>query len=331
MKVAFLANSYHLDKTRSSQFFIDLLIQWFGGVSVIAHQDAWQSLPGTRWDVLITWQHLFTPQELEAFGARNTILVPMYDDCPKEREFWVTYRGFKVLCFSETLANLVESCGVDCHRVTYWPPTPTEQADWSRGLRGFFWPRTASLDGRQIAILCGRQKWQSFHLHTGHTPKSAVLPTPANIEAVRWVESDWFEGADDYRAALTDANVFFAPRRYEGIGMAILEAMALGQCVVAPDNPTANEYIVSGQNGLLFDPDAPVQLDLSRAEELGRAVRHTAVLGRSRWEASLGDLQAFLRAVPERPRRGLHPWVALRGRSWVVLRSVYRALKSWKK
>ena len=33
--------------------------------------------------------------------------------------------------------------------------------------------------------------------------------------------------------------------------------MALGLLVVAPDRPTMNEYLVSGENGLLYDPAHP--------------------------------------------------------------------------
>ena len=37
--------------------------------------------------------------------------------------------------------------------------------------------------------------------------------------------------------------------------MAFLEAMAMGMCVVAENQPTANEYILSGQNGILYGGD----------------------------------------------------------------------------
>jgi glycosyltransferase involved in cell wall biosynthesis len=46
-----------------------------------------------------------------------------------------------------------------------------------------------------------------------------------------------------------------APRRYEGIGMAFLEAMAMEMCVVAENQSTANEYILSGKNVILYGGD----------------------------------------------------------------------------
>ena len=328
MNVAFLANTYHLTKTRSSQFFIDLLQAWFGEVTVVPHQDVWARLPGTRWDLIVVWQHQFKPEELEAFGARSVVLVPMFDDCPKDREYWVRYRGFKVLCFSRTLADLLVSWGHDCFRAVYRPSVPRDLARFDDGLRGFFWPRTTGLDWRHVGPLVASTKWTSFHLHSAHTPAGAMLPVAAQIQTKDFQRTDWFDRPEDYAQALAGVNVFFAPRRFEGIGMAVLEALALGQCVVAPDCPTANEYITSGTDGILFDPDHAAPLDFSQAKELGRAARLAAEAGRSEWERSLPALKAFLETPPLVPRRGFHPLVVARGTGLAGLRSVYRMAKS---
>jgi len=326
MNVAFLANSYHLTKTRSSQFFIDLLIQWFGSVTVVAHQDVWTKMPG-RWDLVIVWQHWFRPQELEAFGARSVVLVPMYDECPLDLQFWNAYQGFKVLCFSQSLATLLEPWGFDCLRVTYRPTVPPHQAHFEHGLRGFFWPRTKTLDWRHIGPLIGSTAFRSFHLHTADTPSQAVLPTKEQVPAGEWEQTGWFESSEDYREALARVNVFFAPRRQEGIGMAVLEALALGQCVLAPDEPTANEYIRSGTDGLLYDPENLAPLDLSGAEQLGNRARQAAVAGRAAWEAQLPMIETFLAALPSRPRRRHHLGIILRGKVLAALRHGFRTLK----
>ena len=77
MKVAFLANSFHLNKTKSADFFIDLLRENFGNVRVIPHKEAWAELPRHRWDLIVIWQHRYPPQEVEAFKADRVVLVPM--------------------------------------------------------------------------------------------------------------------------------------------------------------------------------------------------------------------------------------------------------------
>jgi hypothetical protein len=330
MNVAFLANTYHLTKTRSSQFFIDLLNQWFGPVTVVPHQDVWTRMPGP-WDLVIVWQHWFRRPELEAFGARSVVLVPMYDECPREREFWSAYEGFRVLCFSRSLADLLEPWGFECLRVSYRPSVPPEQAGFDGGLRGFFWPRTTALDWRQVGPLTGGTRFRSFHLHTADTPSQAALPTRDEVLADEWVQTGWFDRSQDYGHALARANVFFAPRRQEGIGMAVLEALALGQCVVAPNQPTANEYVTSGVDGLLYDADAPVSLDFSHAEQLGMRARKAAVEGRAAWEGQLESIRGFLETRPSRPVRRFHPVIVVRGKILAWLRGGYRTWKRWRR
>ena len=60
-----------------------------------------------------------------------------------------------------------------------------------------------------------------------------------------------------YAPALRRAGIYFAPRLYEGIGISFLEAMAMGKAVVAPDNPTMNEYVTHNVNGFLYKPGGP--------------------------------------------------------------------------
>lgn len=327
MNVAFLAYSYHLVKTKSSDFFIDLLKDWFGHVEVMRHKEAWAKLPGKHWDLLISWQHMHSPQELEAFGADRVVVVPMYDACPKTREEWEPYKGFRVLSFSRTLGENLRAWGHDVLSVCYWQPYPAQPAAPAPGPRGFFWPRQRGLVWPQIRALLGDSQWEGLHLHITSPEGASALPTDDERARYHLRQTAWFEQASDYLAAVSQAGVYFAPRRFEGIGQAVLEAMALGLCVVSPDNPTMNEYITHGRTGLLFDPDRPQPLDFSRVAELGRNARAAAVEGRAAWLASLGSIRAFLVAPPLRgPRR--RPWVALKGRVAVPLRALYRALKA---
>lgn len=327
MKVAFLANSYHLTQTRSSQFFIDLLRQWYS-VEVISHQDVWAQVPFRNWDLIVAWQHQFTPAELEVFGCPNVVLVPMFDDCPQTQQHWERYRGFKVLCFSSTLARSLQDWGLETLTVRYQTPVPEDQASFEGGLRGFFWPRTPDLDWRHVGPLAESAPWSSFHVHAAASPNGAeaILPDSDALPGVPQQRTGWFERPEDYQAALLRANVFFAPRRLEGIGMATLEALALGQCVVAPDFPTANEYIEAGVDGVLFDPEAPGSIDWSRAAEWGSAARVKAVVARRTWEQSLPKVRAFLEQPPAEPRRAFHPWLGLRLVTWGWTRRLYRTL-----
>ena len=64
----------------------------------------------------------------------------------------------------------------------------------------------------------------------------------------------------EYFERISKCGIVIAPRRKEGIGMAFLEAMAMGKCVVAHNDATMNEYIKNGKNGILFDAKNPIRI-----------------------------------------------------------------------
>jgi len=330
MNVAFLANSFHLSKTKSANFFIDLLQESFGNVAVIPNKDAWLEIPKKTWDLIVVWQHRYPPKELEAFGAKNIVLVPMYDDTPLDREFWEQYRAFKVFCFSSTIEKRLIAYGLSAWGSQYFPDsTLWPQVDWSHGLRAFFWPRTRKIDWKVVQRLIGDTAFEHIHIHW--TPDvHGDVPSPISEAAKRSgsIEvSSWFRDAQDYRTALARSNVFFASRVAEGIGMSFLEAMAMGLCVVAPNAPTMNEYIQNGVNGLLYDPENPKPLDFSRAHELGKAARLSVQKGRDAWTASKKEIVSFLSEPAPGYVAKFHPLIIAKGRGISFARKIYRFLK----
>lgn len=330
MTVAFLANSFHLKRTGSANFFIELLSQFFGPVSVIPHKEAWAELPKKKWDLIVVWQHRYPPEELEAFGADRVVLVPMYDDTPLDESFWGKYGKFKVFCFSSTLERILVSYGLEAWGTQYYPdPRTFPTADGSGGLRGFFWPRTRAIDWALVKRLVGDTRFERMHLHW--TPDvHGDLPPPLDEtekSGGRVELSSWFRDAGEYRSLLAASNVFFASRTAEGIGMSFLEAMAMGLCVATPRAPTMSEYIEDGVNGLLYDPDRPAPLDFSRAAALGAAARASCEIGRAKWIEAVPKIAAFLEEPAAGYRPKFHPVIAAKGRGIAVARRIYRALK----
>ena len=177
--------------------------------------------------------------------------------------------------------------------------------------------------------LVGDAAFERIHLHW--TPDvHGDLPPPFDESEKangRLELSSWFRDAEEYRAYLAESNVFFASRAAEGIGMSFLEAMAMGLCVVAPRFPTMSEYIEEGVNGLLYDPERPESLDFSRSAVLGAAARSSCVAGREAWIEALPRIVAFF----EEPSRGyrprFHPIIEAKGRSYALVRRIYRASK----
>jgi hypothetical protein len=316
---AFVGHGFHLKYTKSSAFFIDLMEESWPGVLVIDSRWSWVKLPVRKtWDLVVFWQNLPDRTLLDSITARSVVLVPMWDTCPRDRGYWEQFRDCGILCFSKALADLLEPWGHRIHRVQYFPEVPNIGSAWGAGVRkAFFWPRSADLGWPVARILLGGQTWDRVHLHITEGPEEPFRQVPRGDEAVFPIfRTRWFLDRTAMLKAMAECQVFLAPRRSEGIGMSFLEAMALGLAVVAPDAPTMNEYIQNGLTGYLYDPEAPVPVDFTRARACGENARLAVMEGRERWTACLPRLREFLLQNPvERPGGVLGPKARLARRA----------------
>ena len=123
---------------------------------------------------------------------------------------------------------------------------------------------------------------------------------------------------DDYLRMLGTADACIAPSRWEGLGLHLFEATALGVPILTNDNPPMNEVVHDGVNGLLvegipdghaprsgipaFKPDVGalsaaierIADDDLRAELAAGARRRRGELS---WETTTGDLAELLAMV----------------------------------
>ena len=205
----------------------------------------------------------------------------------------------KVLCFSSALYLKARHRNPRCAYFQYFPDPRTLPVALQDGrLRGLFWNRTASVNEGLIARLCEATVFEEFTLHDAPDPGSGAQSFSGQlIQTCRFHRHGWWRNRRDYLDVLARHNVFFAPRFYEGIGMGMIEAMAMGVCVVAPDRPTQNEYVVHGQNGILYDPLNPQPVNLNRALELGTSARQSVARGFEKWLAAEDELLNFI-SVP---------------------------------
>lgn len=67
-------------------------------------------------------------------------------------------------------------------------------------------------------------------------------------------------GRSDVPALLGSSNIFVLPSRYEGFGLALVEAMAAGLPVIASNIDGPADIITDGKNGLLFESGSDEQL-----------------------------------------------------------------------
>jgi len=311
LKLGLIDHSFH-SRTVSSTFFINLLKDrvhleifpdsiWNGGRAIDP-----DFLNGKHLDALILWQvfYYYKPSMLKKIHCNRIFLVPMADDAHSVPDHYLKkYVNCSIISFSRYFHERFINLGMDSKYYQYavdHQSLPSLQSDFS-DLHGFFWQRTNDITWKDIRKLIEGSDFKSFHLHVALDPiwYKAVVPTEEEMKRYHITMTGWFDKREDYLQALSQANVFFAPRLYEGIGMPFLEAMAMGMLVVAPDHPTMNEYINHGVNGLLYDIHAPGPLDFSRAGEMGGHAREYMSRYYTNWNKSKQDLAEWICTIPK--------------------------------
>ena len=107
-------------------------------------------------------------------------------------------------------------------------------------------------------------------------------------------KADEFLDRDAYLERLSKCGIVIAPRRKEGIGMAFLEAMAMGKCVVANNDATMNEYIRDGETGILFTQGNEKPVGEDKMANVRKRVSAASAKFRERWLEDKGKINAFL-------------------------------------
>ncbi|HEY7748834.1 MAG TPA: glycosyltransferase [Aestuariivirgaceae bacterium] len=290
MKNAFVGHSYH-KVTLSSKWFTDILQK--DGSTNSFWDETWIGKRPIKvdevldFDRIFVWQVHYLAQQIAAIAPEKLVYLPMWDGVSQlDHEFWEVFGSTKILSFSWTLHRKLRLWGLNSFQIQFFPdPNEHQQVSDFSTKRGYLWQRRPEIGWPQVAALSGDLHWDKFLLHAGMDPPLGEFTPPKisqilehNIKVTRF-NAD----AAAARRIVEEANIYFAPRLMEGIGMTFLEAMARGQCVVAPEAPTMSEYITNGVNGLLYNYCNLHPVNFDRAAEVGAAARRHVEHGYEDW------------------------------------------------
>jgi glycosyltransferase involved in cell wall biosynthesis len=191
-------------------------------------------------------------------------------------ERWSLRRASRVIAVSHAMADYIAHKGFDPARITVvtngvpslaaLPDRPPPGEHWTLGMVALFRPRKG-LEVLLDAMVMLRQHGIDLHLRAVGTFESPKYE--AEIAARVWRlhlndQISWSGFTQQVGAELRKMDLLVLPSLFgEGLPMVVLEAMAAGVPVVATRVPGVPEAIRHGEDGVLVNPNDPV--DLARA------------------------------------------------------------------
>ena len=292
MKLLFIDHTCH-KTTKSADFFVEILRGAFE-VTPLYYEKPYRTGAEAAmrdFDGAVIWEFPVSRGRFY-FPGKVNVFVPMFDNEWGSVWEWrrIAASGMGVVSFCGKVSDHARRCGVkNLLDVRYFPdPAALPQADG---------------DPKRVFL------WERGGISREHA--EAMFPKSDGYELVVKGAGE-FLPRDEYLARLATCGVVVAPRRKEGIGMAFLEAMAMGKCVVAHDDATMNEYVADGESGLLVDFEAPARLSPERVAQARAGVRAAAERYRARWVEDREKIVPFVAGqAPCRPGLGARLTIAL--------------------
>ena len=199
------------------------------------------------------------PVEVLRIPDVRIVWIPMWEaHSRKPQRWWNGWARYPIrfISFSRHLTQIARKAGIPVLDVQYFDdPHELAPVSWKNELNVFYWNRAGLLNKRQIISLCHALQIDHFYYRPTldhYVPKSTQFSLPERVGNTQVHTVPHFESQKEYLAVLAKANLYIAPRWFEGIGLTFLEAMASGCVVLANNAPTMNEYIVNGETGIFL-------------------------------------------------------------------------------
>lgn len=248
MNLAYVEHPHH-QITNSTTFLLDKLAQFGFSITRIKRDDF--SLELARYfDYIVLFQS-DSQIKIAAESKIKTLVVPMLDEAlSRSSNFYISNENIQYLSFSKVLHDFLVLSGHTSRYVQFWPEKVSNT--YSHNSYVFFWERTPEHVNENDVIRWFEKSDMPILIRTSLDPGQVKIENKyINSKKVSRINFEWNDKYK-YLDALSKASIVIAPRRWEGIGLSYLEALARGIPVVGLDSPVLSEYIKNDYNGKLI-------------------------------------------------------------------------------
>ena len=294
--------------TKSGDFLREILSKEFEIV------DFWwkpnMKIPITKLDKfehIFFFHAIFPYQVLKRLKNKKIMWAPMYDALNFRNSFFeslywkqISNLGVKVLKFSNKITESIGNETIDSLKLNYFiKPILYKSINKSKKLNIFFWDR-------------GRISFNSWHDLFDKKKINQIIYFPMPDPGCNVIDNNLlnskkykikhinkkFLSKKEYLRLFKTCNVFIAPRKKEGIGISIVEAISKGIFLVGYNDATMNEYISNNKIGFIFDEKTNKKINTNNIINNYQYRYMSAKLNYDKWTKDKDKIIPLLKAEP---------------------------------
>ena len=261
-KLAYVDHNYHF-KTRSGDFLRDVFKSKFSIKDFWIEKNLRFSEDFFLYDNFFFFQILPPIKVLEKIKNRNIMWAPMYDSPHHPIGFspllWkiINFYNIKVLSFSKSLTFSMNKSKVNFINLKYYKKSKIKINKPKKKINIFFWYRNDIEVDDWINLFDPKivNKITIFDIKKQN--KIKITDKIKSNFQIKYIRKNFLKN-NTFIKIINKNDVFIAPRKKEGIGMAQVEALSQGKYLLGFNDSTMNEYIKNKKIGFLFPTNKKV-------------------------------------------------------------------------
>ena len=298
-KLAFVDHNFH-KKTKSGDFLREIFKEQY-----IIKDIWWSSRKENELiDQLKDFENIFFFQSLIPFydliklKNKNLMWAPMYDNLPLNNIYWkkIIFSNIKILSFSKKINFQAKKFGCDFLKLKYFiKPKNYKIQKKIKKVNFFFWYRGGIKLTDWLNSIDSNIVKKIIYLDIPDPGKKSEIIEEKIIKKykIKKVLNNQILNKKRYIEYVKRCDVFITPRKQEGIGMSLVEAISMNKYLFAYNDATMNEYIVNKKIGLLFNKKKITQFKLRNLNNNFNYRKKYADLGYKNWHVDKNKIIVF--------------------------------------
>ena len=267
-----------------------------------------------KYDYIFFFHIIFPYQHMKHLSGKNIMWAPMYDGLDKygvvnftnpifRKIFWrqMSSLGIKILKFSNKIDESIGTIKLETLSLRYYlKPASLNLNNNSNKLKIFFWDRGGIkikewikfFDEKDIDEITYFSKPDYGRIESDI--KNLIMNKRLKVNILK----ENFFTKEKFIQIISKNDVFVCPRKKEGIGMTIVEAISRGMFIIGYNDSTMNEYINESNIGFLFDETTDEKININNILDHYEARKLNAENKYNNWLKQKKDILPLFKKKP---------------------------------